>query len=139
MATPNPDLIQALRATADRLQGGARYEWGHMGRCNCGHLVQSLTGMTDGDLVASIDYQMDEWTEHAQDRCQRTGSKVDDLFRLLAHKGLSREDLIHLENLSDRDVLSRLGGLHLRRNRREDAVTYMQAMAELLEERCCPV
>lgn len=136
MANCNPELIKALRATAARLQGGARYEWGHMGRCNCGHLVQTLTQMSDRQIVASIDHQLDEWTEHATDLCGQTNSKVEDLFRLLSEKGLERRDLIHLENLTDRDVLARLGGGHLRRNRREDAVAYMTAMAEMLEERC---
>ena len=34
MAKSNPELICALRETAERLEGGAQYEWGHMGRCN---------------------------------------------------------------------------------------------------------
>ena len=46
MARPSRRLIDALRATARRLEDGARYEWGHMGRCNCGHLAQTLTTYT---------------------------------------------------------------------------------------------
>ena len=66
MAQNNPHLIGALRTTAERLANGAKYEWGHMGRCNCGHLLQTITGLTDYEIVQSIDFQLDEWTEHAQ-------------------------------------------------------------------------
>ena len=69
MPRPNPDLIQALQETADRLDSGARYEWGHMGRCNCGHLVQTVTSLTDLEIVDRVSGQLDEWTEHARAYC----------------------------------------------------------------------
>src|SRR5689334_8057112 len=34
------DLVIALRLTAERLDGGSTYQWGHLGMCNCGHLVE---------------------------------------------------------------------------------------------------
>ncbi len=136
MAESKPELINALRTTAERLAAGAKYEWGHMGRCNCGHLVQTLTGMTDYEIVKSIDFQLDEWSEHAQDYCVHSGHKVENLFTTLAHLGFGRADVIHLENLSDSRVLNRLDGesRYLQRNRAEDAVRYMWALADLLEE-----
>lgn len=136
MTTHNPELISALRETADRLSNGARYEWGHMGRCNCGHLVQTLTDMSDHEIVKSIDFEMDEWSEHAKDYCEGTGQKVDDLFITLQNVGFGYEDVIHLENLSDQRVLERLPGQrrHLRRNSVEDVTLYMCTMADLLEE-----
>lgn len=139
MATGNPTLIRALRDTAERLAAGARYEWGHMGRCNCGHLVQTLTDMTDVEIVRSVDGRLNEWTEHAKDYCDGTGSKVQDLFDTLRTCGLAPEDLRHLEHLSDRRVLARLGGgldghPRLRRNDVRDVTRYMTAMADILEE-----
>lgn len=136
MAVSNPELIQALHKTAQRLADGAKYEWGHMGRCNCGHLVQTVTGMTDYEIVKSIDFQLDEWTEHAQDYCENTGHKVEDLFTTLANVGFGRDDVIHLENLSDTRVLARLAHPHcyLRRNSVDDAMLYMRTLADLLEE-----
>ena len=83
MPNSNPGLINALRVTADRLESGARYEWGHMGRCNCGHLVQTITQLSAYEIVASVDFQLDEWSEHAQDYCTGTGHKVDHLFLTL--------------------------------------------------------
>lgn len=135
MATSSPELICALRETAGNLESGARYEWGHMGRCNCGHLVQTLTDMTDYDIVKSIDFQLDEWTEHARDYCAGTGHKVDDLFHALDRVGFSHQDVMHLEYLSDKRVLSRLSGgpRYLQKNRVEDVTLYMRTLADLLE------
>jgi hypothetical protein len=136
MAKSNPDLINALRETANRLDNGARYEWGHMGRCNCGHLVQTITCMTDYEIVESIDFQLAEWSEHAVDYCEHTGHKVDDLFLTLDQLGFGWQDVVQLENLSDKQVLNRLAadGRFLRRNQVEDVTLYIRTLADLLEE-----
>lgn len=135
MATSNPTLIAALRETADRLDAGARYEWGHMGRCNCGHLVQTVTQLTDREIVRSIDHQLDEWTEHANDYCAGTGHKVEDLFAALDAIGFYADDVRHLEYLSDPRVLDRLpaASRHLRRNQAEDVCLYLRTLADTLD------
>ncbi|QDU62633.1 hypothetical protein Pan216_35000 [Planctomycetes bacterium Pan216] len=137
MAITSQELIAALRATAERLERGARYEWGHMGRCNCGHLVQTITKMTDREIVASIDYEMDEWTEHAKCYCEGTGGKVDDLFALLADLGFTHQDVIHLENLSDQSIVARIDKRRrpLRRNDVSDVTLYLRTMADVLDHR----
>lgn len=139
MAQSNMELVKALRETSTRLAGGARYEWGHMGRCNCGHLVQTLTNMTDHEIAQSVDFELDEWTEYAQDYCEGSGHKVEDLFIILQDVGFSHQDVIHLENLSDRRVLTRLPGgrRYLQRNNVADVTLYMQTMANMLEEELC--
>lgn len=136
MPRTNPKLIQALRDTADRLDTGVRYEWGHMARCNCGHLVQTITGMSDTEISCAVDHQLTEWTEHAESFCAGTGYQVDDLFRKLDTLGFGHEDVMRLENLSDTRVLSRLpkGRRHLRRNQIDDVTLYMRTMAQMLEE-----
>jgi hypothetical protein len=136
MAHGNPELINALRTTADRLEQGARYEWGHMARCNCGHLVQTLTDMTDYEIALSVDFELDEWSEYAKDYCAGTGHKVDDLFITLQNVGFGYQDVIHLEHLSDSRVLGRLPDekRYLRRNQVNDVTLYMRTLAELLEE-----
>lgn len=141
MATSNPELITALRNTADRLESGARYEWGHMARCNCGHLVQTITGMTDKEISCSMNHQMAEWTDHAESYCAGTSFKVDDLFRQLDRVGFSHRDVMALENLSDVRVLNHLpaGQRHLRRNQVADVTLYMRTMADVLEEESAPV
>ncbi len=136
MAKSNPELICALRETAERLSDGAKYEWGHMGRCNCGHLVQTVTQMTDHEIAKSIDFQLDEWSEFAKDYCQGTGEKVEDLFTTLNQIGFDYQDVIHLENLSDKRVLDRLKGgrRYLQRNQVKDVTEYMVTLADILEE-----
>ena len=138
MTKSNPELINALREAAKRISDGAKYEWGHMGRCNCGHLVQTLTNMTDYEIAQSVNFQLDEWTEYANDYCQGTGQNVEDLFLTLQEVGFDYQDVIHLENLSDKRVLNRLGeNRYLRRNHGEDVSLYMITLADLLEDEFC--
>lgn len=136
MAKSNPVLIDALRTTAQRLNEGAHYEWGHMGRCNCGHLIQTITNLSDRDIVQAADHHLDEWTEHAKDYCEGTGHSLEALFLTLQEMGFDYQDVMHLENLSDQQVLRRLGEerRYLRRNCREDVTLYMNTLAALLEE-----
>lgn len=137
MTTSNHTLITALRHTAQQLENGAKYEWGHIGRCNCGHLVQTVTHLSDREILQSAGQALGEWSEHANDYCPHTGHKVDDLLAALQDIGFSRQDVIHLENLSDPRVLTRLGGerpRYLRRNHVADAILYMQTLADILAE-----
>jgi len=139
MAKSNPELINALRLTAQRLQAGVPYEWGHMGRCNCGHLLQTVTNLSAGEIVAAADYALDEWSEHARDYCAGTGHNVESLFLTLQRLGFDYQDVIYLENLTDGRVLRRLGERrHLRRNVVGDVVLYLNTLADLLEEAGVP-
>ena len=56
------------------------------------------------------------WSEHATDYCSKTGCKVDDIFLTIEQHGMTHEDIVKLENLSDPKVLDNLvGGFrHLR-------------------------
>ena len=129
-------LIDALRATSDRLENeDVQYQWGHMGQCNAGHLIQTITGMSSFEIVESVDFQLDEWSEHAVDYCSCTGNKVDDIFLAIEKQGLTHTDIVKLENLSDRKVLENLNGgfRYLQRNRREDVIEYMRSFANILE------
>lgn len=135
MPEKNPVLISALRQTANRLSAGAHYEWGHTGRCNCGHLVQTLTDMTDIEIAQSVDYQLDEWTEHAKDYCNGSGTKVQVLFNTLSKYGLSPNDMRHLEHLSDQRILSHIDRRDtLQKNAGRDVSLYLNTMADVLEE-----
>lgn len=141
MAKKNSKLIDALRETANRLGEGAAYEWGHMGRCNCGHLVQTVTALSDSEIARSVQFQLDEWSEYAEEFCQGTGEYVEDLFLTLQNIGFGYKDVIHLENLSDKMVLNRLGGgrpRYLERNNVSDVMLYMQTLADILDEEHIP-
>ena len=134
-------LPTLLRQTAHRLDTGAHYEWGHMGRCNCGHLVQTLTEKSSREISQVVDQRLDEWTEYANDYCQTTGSPVDSLFEALAEVGFFHSDVVALEYLSDPRVLARLGsrGQKLRKNHAPDVSLDMRTLADLIEEGAKPV
>lgn len=136
MAQPDPRLIENLRKTTQRLKDGAQYEWGHMGRCNCGHLIQTVTDMSDYEIVRSIDFELDEWTEHAKLYCDGTNHKVDDIFHSLEDIGFDYKDIVNLEYLSDPHVLSTLPSdrRYLRRNNLDDVIVYMETLADVLEK-----
>lgn len=136
MATPNRPLILALRETADRLAGGAAYNWSHFGRCNCGHLAQTLTRLDAAEIHRRARRELVEWSELPEDHCPGTGYPLDHVVDTLLELGLTRDDLRHLEDLSDTAVLARLpGGFRwLERNRADNAVLYLRAWADLLEE-----
>ena len=135
MAKATRQLVEALRTSANRIQAGERYEWGHVGRCNCGHLVQSVTGKTSSEIINSFGPALDEWTEHANDYCGTTGLPVQEMFDDLAAIGFYAEDVRNLEYLNDKDVLRHpdLKNRHLERNDRDDVALYMNTLAEVLE------
>ena len=131
-------LIEALRTTSCRLENkDVQYQWGHMGQCNAGHLIQTLTGMSSFEIVKSIDFKLEEWSEHAHDYCSNTGCKVDDIFITIEKHGMTHKDIVNLENLSDLEVLNNLKGgfRHLERNNKKDVVAYMRSFADLLEKK----
>jgi len=136
MPRPTPELVTALRQSAVRLRSGAPYEWGHVGRCNCGHLVQSVCDLNEREIFKSFGPELDEWSEHSVDYCEVTGLPLDAIFASLLGVGFGRDDVRKLERLEDESVLARLpeGQRHLRRNSRDDVVLYMDTMADVLEE-----
>ena len=128
-------LAVALRLTAERIAAGAPYQWGHMGQCNCGHLAQTVTQRSAAQIHRSaIDANTGEWSEHLNDYCGATGALIDDVTRALLDFGFGARELQHLEYLSDHGVLARLGVSSLVRSEREDAVRYLRAWADLVDE-----
>ncbi|MEM6845661.1 MAG: hypothetical protein AAF944_17665 [Bacteroidota bacterium] len=138
MASPKPALIVAIRNTAKKLASSPQYQWGHMGSCNCGHLVQEVTQLSRADIH---EYAMrtrgGDWSEQAMDYCPTSGYLMDQVISIMLEAGMDLVDFKHLERLSDKAVLARLpqGSRHLRHNYREDAVIYLNAWADLLEDR----
>jgi hypothetical protein len=133
MASANPDLVDALRVTADRLSRDTAYQWGHMGMCNCGHLAQSITGLTPAEIHDSALTREGDWEQQAKDYCPTSGQLIDHVLAAMFRLGLHRDDIRDLEKLANNEVIRRLGR-YPKRNRREDVVDYMRAWAELLAE-----
>ena len=137
MATPNIELISALRETARRLRSGATYAWGNHGACNCGNLLQVVTNLSRAEILRHAHAGIGEWTELAEDYCGVTNAPVSLMISHLQQLGLTPTDIHNLEYLEDKDVLKNLpGGFRwLRRNMREDVIIYFETFAEMLEEK----
>ncbi|GAB3961401.1 hypothetical protein GCM10028805_60290 [Spirosoma harenae] len=136
MARPTLELINALRKTAQNLQQGAPYQWGHMGGCNCGNLAQELTKLNKDQIHQYAMQRHGDWNEQAEDYCSTSQMPIDLLINEMLNAGLMLEDLKYLERLGDRAVLTRLSieKRFLKHNVREDVITYMNTWADLLEE-----
>jgi hypothetical protein len=136
MARANAALIQAIRRTAEKLKKGNDYMWGHMGSCNCGNLAQEITQLTRADIHAYAMRGHGDWADQINDFCPTSGMPMDLLISEMLSAGLDREDLVHLERLSDQEVLRRLPlpERDLRHNYREDVVKYLMTWAFMLED-----
>ena len=136
MAKPTKALITALLDTVARLQAGAPYQWGHMGSCNCGHLVQSLTRHSREEIHRAALMRAGDWGQQSIDYCPTSGYPLDHILSTVLQAGLERDDIDHLERLGDLRVLRRLplAERDLKRNKREDVIVYMRTWAQLLIE-----
>ena len=136
MARPTPELIEALRRTARKLENGAPYQWGNMGGCNCGNLAQELTKLSKDQIHQHAMQRYGDWNEQVDDYCPTSQMPLDIVINEMLNAGLMIEDLKHLERLDDRVVLLRFPfeERFLKHNVRDDVVLYMNAWADLLEE-----
>ena len=136
MAKANPELIAAIRRTITRLRKDSPYQWGHMGSCNCGHLAQEITSLSKKEIHArALLSRSGDWNEQLIDYCPTSKLPMDEVISEMLKAGLDREDLMHLEKLSDPAVLQQIPGHEsLQHNKREDVILYLEAWANFLEE-----
>jgi hypothetical protein len=161
MALPTARLVVALRETAARLRSAdVVYKWSHFGHCNCGHLAQTITRRPAREIYEAAFVRSGDWGQQARelelpdygDRpaidegafehegrelCAATGSPLEQVLAEMYAVGLDREDIDHLEDLSDGEVLRFMGAstTGLTRHAREDVVRYLEAWALILERR----
>ncbi|MFD2999168.1 hypothetical protein ACFS7Z_02260 [Pontibacter toksunensis] len=136
MAKASIQLIHALRETAQRLLKGDKYQWGHMGSCNCGHLAQTITKHSKGEIHGAAMWRYGDWREQLRDYCPQSGLPLDQIIDQMAEFGLTRQDLEHLERLSHPAITQFLppDQKYLQHNKREDVVLYLETWAMVLEE-----
>ncbi|MCC5933440.1 MAG: hypothetical protein LAT75_02920 [Candidatus Cyclonatronum sp.] len=137
LTTPNLTLIDTLRETAKRLEAGADYNWCHMGRCNCGHLAQTITRLSPAEIHEMALLKAGDWSTQSVEHCTSTGYTIDHIIETMLELGLTRQDIVHIERLSDQRVLVRIP-LERRKvmnhKNREDVVLYMRSFADMLED-----
>ena len=137
MAKASLEIIKVIRATAKALESSTYYQWGHMGACNCGFLAQQVTSLSKKEIHTAAMEGHGDWKEQLNDYCPTSGLRMDDVISDLLAIGFDIDDLTHLERLSDQNVLQYLppDSRNLIHNRKDHAVTYLLAMAQMLEDR----
>lgn len=133
MAHANLKIVNALRKTAIALENGNRYEWGHMGSCNCGNLAQTITSFTRAEIQQYALQKRGDWSDQLLDYCPTSGYPMDMIIERMVDYGFSAQDLRHLEWLSDSEILSFMGVPFLNRNLKSDTILYLNAWANMLE------
>lgn len=143
MAIPSLKIIDALRKTANQLQNGSRYEWGHMGSCNCGNLAQTVTSFSRAEIQKYALEKRGDWSEQLIEYCPTSGFPMDLIIEKMIDFGFSKQDLRHLEWLSDQEILQEILKnktiTHLSRNSKQDTILYMKTWANMLEDKLISV
>jgi hypothetical protein len=134
MAIPSIKIITALRKTATELENGNRYEWGHMGSCNCGNLAQTITKFSRAEIQKYALEKRGDWTNQLVDYCPTSGYPMDMIIEKMLDFGFSKVDLRNLEWLSDDKILAKIKVGFLNRNLKSDTITYLKTWAILLED-----
>lgn len=131
------EKIEVLRKVAKKIESSSTYQWGHMGLCNCGFLAQEITMLTKEEIHRRAMQRHGDWSEQLNDYCPTSGLPMDDLISELLAFGFTREELSHLEKLSEPTVLNALppGQRNLKHNVKKDVVVYMTTWATNLEEK----
>jgi hypothetical protein len=139
MARASLRLIGALRETARRLgREETVYRWSQLAHCNCGHLTQTITGLSPHAIREAASRQRGDWAEQARsvapllDRpepdygsrpgldegawepedlgvCPIAELGMSQIFAELIAWGLEPSDVEALERLDDPAVRRRLG------------------------------
>jgi hypothetical protein len=165
MARASLRLIEALRETAARLgKADTVYRWSQLAHCNCGHLTQTITGLSPQAIHEAAALHRGDWAEQARtlalavdatpdygDRpaidegawepedlmaCPVSGRSMSEIFGELLAAGLEPGDIGALERLDDRAVRRRLGThtSNFLHSDRQNVIAYLLAWAALLEE-----
>ena len=136
MAKASIELIEALRKTANTLKQSDKYQWGHMGSCNCGFLAQEISKLNRNEIHARAMQRHGDWNEQLNDYCPTSGLPMDDLISSLLRAGLDVDDLKKLEKLSDQKILAslELPQSYLQHNNKDHVITYLLGWADLLEK-----
>ncbi|MGC3946067.1 MAG: hypothetical protein QM762_16370 [Chryseolinea sp.] len=125
------NTIIALLNTASSLEKAADYQWGHMGSCNCGFLAREVANLDKTIIHEAAMQRYGNWTEQLNDYCPSSGLLMDDLITVMLNAGFDADDLRHLENLSDTNILRSLAPQHrfLQHNIRADVIIYLRGWA----------
>lgn len=134
---PDIRFSNVLRETARRMSSGADYNWCHMGRCNCGHIAQTITRKSPQEIHEMALLKSGDWKDQSIEHCGSTGYTIDHIIDSILAYGLKRKDLAHIERLSDPAIRSHIP-FEKRKNlnfkNREDVILYFNTWAKMIED-----
>ena len=141
MVYPDPELIDALRTTADKIEsGGWDNYWGDPERCNCGLLARSILGEP-----LRFDKRMGCWERSVRNareskwlfgepKCLSTGLSFTEIVDLLNEVGLRDRDFRELELLKNEVVVGAMDTWKPDYHNDDHVVEYLRTWADLLEK-----
>lgn len=135
MARASLEIVQVLRRTADRIECNTADQWGNTRLCNCGFLAQEIAKLKKEELYTRAMQRHGDSREQLNDASPIGEYAIDDILSDMLTFGFDRDDLKHLERLSDQRVLRNFPEPHhnLQPNAKHDVVKYLKAWANLLE------
>lgn len=140
-------LIEAIRETIIDLETGRReYSWSEASTCNCGILTRNISNLTYKqlrDMIEESDMNICDnsalWSNKIT--CTVTNAPLQEVFKKMYEVGLTKEDIIHLERLSDSKILS-LTNIDISQGdyymRKENVLLYFRAWLRILEREETP-
>ena len=116
-------LINHLQTANQALKDGSfPYLWSECNRCNVGVVASCVLGVGIEKLEDLLDRSIERtqkalnmdnkgvwWSDMIGVLCPITGRPIHKIFRDLMDAGLTKQDMIHLEKLSDPRILKKAG------------------------------
>lgn len=106
-------LITALRTAANALEWHTfEYDWRHPASCNCGIIACALMGKSVSEMQMCLSpmiqtVKASNWNYLVAKHCPITGIPENEIFAALLGAGMTQKDIVHLEMLSDPEVMKR--------------------------------
>ncbi len=121
------------------------YEWNDRTRCNCGVVARLIFEASPTKLKTLLPPIYENgvfcptWEAMTETHCPDSGMAQNEVFRTLLQAGLRRGDFLHLEQLSDPQVMARMAPHRqtkraVRRSRKSDVIAYLRGWATGIEE-----
>ena len=142
MKDKRKNLVLVLQETINRLEKEeCDYQWTNQGKCNCGHLIQTVTGKTPASIHNIALNSQGEWTDHAKNFCSSSGLHVDELISELLKIGLSLDQIPHLEYLSSPKITKYIPKKMqpLNHRNKQDLIFYLRTWKKVLKNEISPL
>jgi len=135
MTKASLENISALKKAAQKLRSKERYEWGHMGRCNCGFIAKEITKLSDAEIHQLAMEKSGDWREQLREYCHQSGIAMDVIIDIMVAEGFAVSDLIQLERLENTAIRRAISPAipQLDYNNPLHVASYLDAWACLLE------